>query len=126
MFLAYLQTAYIIYITYAEPLERKTDNLHELIQEIAVMFGIYHLFIFTDWVTTISAKSAYYGGYSQCIVLGLMIIYGIFRMVRQSVNALKNKWRQNRYNKMMALSLQRKQALIIEQAELEAIQAELM
>jgi hypothetical protein len=90
------------------------------------MFGIYHLFIFTDWVTTISAKSAYYGGYSQCIVLGLMIIYGIFRMVRQSVNALKNKWRQNRYNKMMALSLQRKQALIIEQAELEAIQAELM
>ncbi len=113
MFLAYLQTAYIIYITYAEPLERKTDNLHELIQEIAVMFGIYHLFIFTDWVTTISAKSAYYGGYSQCIVLGLMIIYGIFRMVRQSVNALKNKWRQNRYNKMMALYLQRKQALII-------------
>jgi hypothetical protein len=116
-----LQTAYIIYIVLVEPLEKKTDNLNELIQEIAVMLCIYHLFIFTDWVTTLSAKFAYYGGYSQCIVLGLVVIYGIFRMLRQSVNALKNKWRQIRYNKMMALSLQRKQDLIIKQAALEAI-----
>jgi hypothetical protein len=113
MFLAYLQTAYIIYIVLAKPYEKKTDNLNELIQEIAVMLSIYHLFIFTDWVTTLSAKSAYYGGYSQCIVLALVIIYEIFRMVRQSVIALKNKWRQIRYNKMLALYLQRKQALII-------------
>ena len=40
MFLAYLQTAYIIYIGLAEPLKEKTDNLNEVVQEVAVMLCI--------------------------------------------------------------------------------------
>jgi hypothetical protein len=107
MFLAYLQTAYIIYIGLAEPLKEKTDNINEVVQEVAVMLCIYHLFIFTDWVSTVSAKASYDAGWTQCIIVGLVIILGIFRMVRQTVEALKSKWRQIRYRKMMALSLQR-------------------
>jgi len=125
MFLAYLQTAYIIYIGLAEPLKEKTDNLNEVVQEVAVMLCIYHLFMFTDWVSTVSAKASYDAGWTQCIIVGLVIILGIFRMVRQAVTALKNKWRQIRYRKMMALSLQRQRDLIIKQAEIEAIKENL-
>jgi len=46
-------------------------------------------------------------------------------MVRQAVTALKNKWRQIRFRKMMALSLQRQRDLIIKQAEIEAIKENL-
>ena len=58
IFLAYLQSAYIIYLGLAEPLKEKADNLRDLIQEIAVMFCIYHLFMFTDWVSTVSASAS--------------------------------------------------------------------
>jgi hypothetical protein len=125
MFLAYLQTAYIIYIGLAEPLKEKTDNLNEVVQEVAVMLCIYHLFMFTDWVSTVSAKASYDAGWTQSIIVILVIILGIFRMVRQAVTALKNKWRQIRYRKMMALSLQRQRDLIIKQAEIEAIKENL-
>ena len=125
MFLAYLQTAYIIYIGLAEPLKEKTDNLNEVVQEVAVMLCIYHLFMFTDWVSTVSAKASYDAGWTQSIIVILVIILGIFRMVRQAVKALKNKWRQIRFRKMMALSLQRQRDLIIKQAEIEAIKENL-
>ena len=125
MFLAYLQTAYIIYIGLAEPLKEKTDNLNEVVQEVAVMLCIYHLFMFTDWVSTVSAKASYDAGWTQSIIVILVIILGIFRMVRKAVKALKNKWRQIRFRKMMALSLQRQRDLIIKQAEIEAIKENL-
>ena len=53
MFLAYQQTAQIIYIGLMRPYEARLNEQH-LVNEYLVMVCIYHLFWFTDWVTTIS------------------------------------------------------------------------
>ena len=74
MFLAYLQSAYIIYIGLAEPMKERRQNSDEIQQEIMVMLCIYHLFIFSDWVAAKSATATYNAGWSQCSIVLLVIL----------------------------------------------------
>ena len=64
IFLAYLQTAYIIYIGLARPMKNRKQNNDEIKQEVCVMLCIYHLFMFSDWLSTVSAQATYNAGWS--------------------------------------------------------------
>lgn len=93
IFLAYLQTAYMIYIGLTRPMELRTQNNDEMKQEICVMLCIYHLFMFSDWLSTVSAYATYNTGWSFCAVVFLVIIQGIYRMLKQTIKGLKLKWK---------------------------------
>jgi len=66
MFLMYLSIAVMIAIGLSEPLETKKLNRIEMFNEAFVMFAIYHLVIFTDFVPDIETK--YLMGWS-CIAV---------------------------------------------------------
>jgi len=82
IFLAYLQSAYIIFIGLAKPLSESSDNDSELLQEITTMLCIYHLFIFSDWVATVSAIATYNAGWTQCVIILIVILFGIYQLTR--------------------------------------------
>lgn len=73
---------------------------------MTTLFCIYNLLIFSDWVSTVSATATYNAGWMQCVIILLVILWGIYGLIREIVETIKLKWRQYRYRKMEKLLLQ--------------------
>ena len=65
------------------------------------MVCIYHLFWFTDWVTTVSPTAQTNAGWSQCIVISFILLSSIYNLLKQSILQLRNMLFKRRHKKLL-------------------------
>jgi len=71
------------------PFEDRFANIRELAIESTALVCIYHLFFFTDWVTTVSARRSYDAGWSECAIISLVLLVSLSAIVRNVVINIK-------------------------------------
>ena len=65
------------------------------------MVCIYHLFWFTDWVTTVSPTAQSNAGWSQCIVISFILLSSIYNLLSQNIKQLRRIFLKRRLKKLL-------------------------
>ena len=65
------------------------------------MVCIYHLFWFTDWVTTVSPTAQFNAGWSQCLVISCILLSSIYNLLNQNIKQLRRILLKRRHKKLL-------------------------
>jgi len=72
-----------------EPFELRRKNELELFNEVTVMFALYHLICFSDFVPDPSMRFSI--GYSICTIMSIQLVVNMFLVLR-------NQFRESKFN----------------------------